>query len=112
MNVSKFQKLKQMVESLELKARKPDLVINIEDEASIEAAGRFFLADKVRAQAMLDLGIQCRKLERRMFEELRLKYPQLEGLRFGVNYNEQTGAVQVTVYEDKEEETCPTLQTK
>lgn len=112
MSASKFQDVKQMVESLRLQARKPDLVIPIEDEAVIEAISRYFLADKVRVQAMLDLGIQCYKLERCMFEELRLKYPQLKELQFDVNYNEQTGAVQVMVYDEEKEEPCPTSSTE
>lgn len=111
---NKFAELKRMIEEHEFRARKPDLEIAIEDETVIGAASHFFMADKVRAQAMLDIGIQCRKLEHRMFEELRLKYPQLQDVHFCVNYNEMTGDLRVLVFNDDKEETesCPTSQTE
>lgn len=111
---NKFAELKRMIDAQEFAARKPDLEITIDDETVIGAASHYFMADKVRAQSMIDIGIQCRKLERRMFEELRLKYPQLQDVRFCVNYNEMTGDLRVLVFDDDEKETepCPTSQNK
>ena len=105
--------LRQLMHEDKFKAREPDLIVELNDESTQAAASQYFLAEKVKAQSMLEIGIECRRLEKRMFDEILFKYPQLKGVRFGVNYNEQTGLVAALVYDEKdEEEPCPTSPSK
>lgn len=104
------QVLRRMLEEQEFKARQPDLVIALDDDEVQKAASFYFTAEEVKVQSMLEIGMECRRLEKEMHRTIALKYPQLKGHNIYIHYDQGSGKVSARVYDKKEggPDLCPT----